>query len=397
MTDDRTLRGAALVAALQQARRATFAATLDLTDAEWRVPYHPGIQPTAWDLAHIGWFAEFWLLRGPHRIGTDLHVAADRPGRCFGADADYDSARLSHRARWEIRLFERAELLDRLAAQLEACCAQVASLGDAATDADLHHARFALYHELMHVEALLWTRATLGRPAPPGYAMPRTGRPHDVAIPGGEHWIGAPRDQPGFAFDNELAGRAVAIAPFRIDSTPVTNGQFRAFVEAGGYRDPLLWPGAAGAWLAKTVPQHPERWRRAGDGNWEQRWFDAWVPLDPEQPVVHVNAHEAEAWCRWAGRRLPTAAEWETAAPRVTWGRTVWEWTSDPFAPYPGFRPGPYHTYSAPWFHHQREMRGGAFATDPRLHCRHYRNFFLPRRTDVFAGFRSVAADSPAG
>ena len=122
------------------------------------------------------------------------------------------------------------------------------------------------------------------------------------------------------------------------------------------------------------------------------RWFDRWLPLDPAQPVVHVNAYEAEAWCLWAGRRLPRAAEWERAATTTTmsWGGTVWEWTADAFEPYLGFVPGPYRDYSAPWFGDHRELRGGSFATPARMHDARFRNFFLPTRTDVFAGFRSA-------
>ena len=107
--------------------------------------------------------------------------------------------------------------------------------------------------------------------------------------------------------------------------------------------------------------------------------------------MIHVSAFEAEAFCRFAGRRLPTAAEWEVAADRLEWGRSVWEWTADPFAPYPGFRPAPYTTYSAPWFFHHREMRGGAFATHRWMHDKRYRNFFQAHRTDVFGGFRTAA------
>lgn len=384
--DPRQLTGDSLIAAMHEARRLTLAATMDLSAAQWQVPYHPGIQPPAWDLAHIGWFAEFWLLRGPHRIGIDMHVHADRPVRFFGPDAEYDSARIAHRARWEMRLLDRTTLVDRLAAQLDACCKALPELGAEG----LYHAHFALFHELMHKEALLWTRATLGYPAPPGHSLPNTGSGPEVAIAGGRFRIGAPEGS-GFAFDNEVPARTVQLDDFRIDSTPVTNGAFAKFVEADGYRQADLWPDAAGRWLAKAARQHPERWRRAGSHGFEQRWFDAWQPLAADQPVIHVSAYEAEAYCRWAGRRLPTAAEWEVAAPQLLWGKTVWEWTADPFAPYPGFRPGPYHTYSAPWFHHQREMRGGAFAAHPLLHSRHYRNFFLPQRTDVFAGFRTVA------
>jgi EgtB-related family protein len=123
------------------------------------------------------------------------------------------------------------------------------------------------------------------------------------------------------------------------------------------------------------------------------RWFDRWQPLAPGAPVIHVSAWEAEAYCRWAKRRLPAAAEWECATrdPRFQWGRSVWEWTADAFVPYPGFVAGPYAEYSRPWFGDHRELRGGAFATHTRLHDPRYRNFFVADRNDVFAGFRTAA------
>jgi ergothioneine biosynthesis protein EgtB len=378
-----------LIEALDEARAATFAATLDLSDEQWMVPYDPGIQPTAWDLAHIAWFAEFWLLRGPHRIGVDTNVRAEAPPRFVGPDELHDSARIRHRDRWRMPLLPRGELLDRMQGQLDACQRAIGAGGD--SDEALYHAHFALFHELMHVEALAWTRGILGLPPPPGLSMPRLGEARQVELPGGEHRIGRREGEPGFAFDNELPGRTVHVRPFQVDEAPVTNGRFLAFVEEGGYERPEFWPGAGGEWLARHGRRMPQRWRRAAGGGIEQRWFDAWRPLDHDEPVVHVSAYEAEAFCRFAGRRLPSAAEWEVAAPHLTWGRSVWEWTADAFAPYPGFRPGPYHTYSAPWFHHQREMRGGAFATHELMHDRRYRNFFLPGRTDVFAGFRTAA------
>ena len=136
-----------------------------------------------------------------------------------------------------------------------------------------------------------------------------------------------------------------------------------------------------------------KRWRRV-DREWQERWFGRWQPLDPAATAVHVNAWEAEAYCRWAGRRLPSAAEWEYAArePRFHWGKSVWEWTADPFLPYPGFVAGPYADYSRPWFGDHRELRGGSFASHERLHSPRYRNFFTPERADVFAGFRSAAS-----
>jgi ergothioneine biosynthesis protein EgtB len=387
----RRLSPAELVAALDEARRATFAASLDLDDEQWRVPFDPGIQPTAWDLAHVAWFAEFWLLRGPHRLGTDAHVHADQPARFVGPDAWYDSAQIAHAARWQMPLFARSELLARLQDQLHAC--QQVLTARAVTLDDLYHAHFVVLHELMHVEALLWTRDLLGLPAPPGYSMPNMPERAPVSLPGGEHQLGIGENEPGFAFDNERPGRTVRPQPFTIDAVPVSNGRFAAFVDDGGYQRPEFWPGAAGDWLQRKPRQLPARWR-AADGGLEQRWFDVWRPLPLDEPIVHVSAWEAEAYCRWARRRLPSAAEWEVAAPHVTWGQSVWEWTADAFAPYPGFRPAPYHTYSAPWFHHQRELRGGAFATHRLMHDHRYRNFFTPGRTDVFAGFRTVAVDA---
>jgi gamma-glutamyl hercynylcysteine S-oxide synthase len=129
------------------------------------------------------------------------------------------------------------------------------------------------------------------------------------------------------------------------------------------------------------------------------RWFDRWLPLDPDLPVIHVNAFEALAYCEWAGRRLPSAAQWERAATVLgrdgfDWGHSVWEWTADAFQPFAGFTAGPYKDYSAPWFGSHRELRGGAFATHARLHDVHYRNFFVPQRTDVFTGFRTASRES---
>ena len=158
-------------------------------------------------------------------------------------------------------------------------------------------------------------------------------------------------------------------------------------------RTPRSGPAPPAPGAQQQDVDHPQRWRRAGDGRWQARWFDRWQPLALDAPVVHVNAWEAEAYCRWAKCRLPSAAEWECAArdPRFRWGGSVWEWTADPFLAYPGFAAGPYADYSRPWFGDHRELRGGSFATQARLHHPAYRNFFTPERSDVFAGFRTAA------
>ena len=350
------------------------------------------MNPIAWELGHLAWFAEFWILRGPHARSASGFVDATRPPRLAGPDAVFDSARLAHADRWTAPLPGRAELAATLAAQLEACVEAIPR--DADDDPAHYFHRLALVHEDMHGEAFAWSRATRARPAPSGLeAMPVLPGGPPLAIAGGEVAVGRAPSTPGFSFDNELPGRTLRLAPFEIDAAPLTNGAFLRFVEEGGYAAAAFWPGAAGAWRRQQTIDHPERWRRAGGGRWQARWFDRWLPLAHEAPLVHVNAWEAEAYCRWAKRRLPGAAEWERAArdPRFAWGASVWEWTADPFLAYPGFAAGPYADYSQPWFGDHRELRGGAFATSPRLHHPAYRNFFTPERSDVFAGFRTAA------
>jgi ergothioneine biosynthesis protein EgtB len=390
-SDPRRLGGAGLADALRDSRATTLARTLDRDDADWRVPRRAGVNPVAWELGHLAWFAEFWILRGPHADTAEGFVAAARPPRIAGPDAVFDSARLAHADRWTTALPSRRELVARLDAQLAACLDALPR--DAADDAANYFHRLALFHEDMHGEAFAWLRATLGWPAPQGLeAMPVLGEAEPLAVAGGETAIGRAANAPGFAFDNELPGRTVTVAPFEIDAAPVTNGRFLRFVEAGGYAEAAWWPGEAGSWRAGIGRDHPARWRRTAEGAWEARWFDRWRPLDLAAPVVHVSAWEAEAWARWAGRRLPAAAEWERAAdePGFRWGDTVWEWTAGAFEPYPGFAAGPYRDYSRPWFGDHRELRGGSFATHRRLHDPAYRNFFTADRSDVFAGFRTA-------
>jgi ergothioneine biosynthesis protein EgtB len=320
------------------------------------------------------------------------------PARIAGPDAHFDSARLPHAARWDLALPSRTRVLQMLGEQLDACLQAMPRLDD---DAALYFHRLALFHEDMHGEALVWLRASLGYPAPADAALRPQAACAGLAVPRGRIRVGAPAGPHDFAFDNELPGFEVELDAFEIDAQPLTAGQFLRFVEAGGYQNPAFWPGAAGAWRAAERRGHPLRWRRATSSpgeSWEVRWFDRWLALDPDLPLIHVNAFEAEAYCLWAGRRLPSAAQWQRAAALppsdgFSWGDSVWEWTTDAFEPYAGFTPGPYKDYSAPWFGTHRELRGGAFATHARMHATHYRNFFVPQRADVFTGFRTAACE----
>jgi iron(II)-dependent oxidoreductase len=254
-----------------------------------------------------------------------------------------------------------------------------------------------------------------------------------VELPGGEFQLGA-EPGTGFVFDNEKWAHPVRLAPFRIARVPVTSGDYLAFVEAGGYRRREWWSEAGWAWRAGAGMQAPRYWSRDGT-SWLQRRFDTVAPVVADHPVVHVNWHEAQAYCRYANRRLPTEAEWEYAAAwsarerekrRYPWGENAptpgyanlesggpvavdsypdgdsaagcrqlignaWEWTESDFDPYPGFVIDPYQEYSRPWFGTHKVLRGASFATTRRLVRNTFRNFYTPERNDIFAGFRTCA------
>jgi iron(II)-dependent oxidoreductase len=386
----RQLAGVALAEALRDSRRRTLSLVGDLSDEQWRVPNKPGINPVAWELAHLAWFGEFWILRGPHADEHGL-IHAARSARIAGPDSLFDSARLAHAQRWQIPLPTRAQVLDTLARQLEAC---LDAMPEQDSDESLYFHRLTLFHEDMHGEALVWMRAALGFSAPAALSLKAQGTTCRIQLPGGAASLGWPMGQRGFAFDNELPGSMLEVQAYDIDMGVVTAGQFQQFVAAGGYETPSLWPEASQPWRDAVRPAHPSRWRRTSQGAWQQRCFDQWMVVDPALPMIHINAFEAEAYCEWVGRRLPLAAEWEyaaTTADGFLWGNSVWEWTADPFLPYEGFVPGPYKDYSQSWFDNHRELRGGAFATHPRMHLHAYRNFFTPERSDIFAGFRTAS------
>src|SRR6187549_3266329 len=231
--DARLLAGSALADALRDARATTLARTMDRDDDAWNVPLQSGVNLPAWELGHLAWFAEFWILRGPHRAGADGFVTAAKPPSIAGPDAIFDSARLAHGDRWRVALPSRDELATRLASQLDACIDAIPR--DHEDDAAHYFHRLALFHEDMHGEAFAWLRATLGWPAPAGLALPSLPAREPLRIDGGEIALGRALDEPGFAFDNEQPALPARVAPFEIDATPVRNAEFLRFVAAGGY------------------------------------------------------------------------------------------------------------------------------------------------------------------
>jgi iron(II)-dependent oxidoreductase len=414
--------GDRLAEALRDSRRRTLAIYAHLDLARLRVPQIPLVNPPLWELSHIAWFQEHWCLRRDGRAPL-----LDR------ADDLFDSSTVPHASRWTLAYPPEERLRRYIDETLEASLETL----EHTSERDRYFHRLALLHEDMHGEALLMTLQTLALPAPAQLPAreppPSSARPaEDVAFAGGEFLQGTPRDESAFVFDNEKWAHPVRVESFAIARDPVTQGEFARFVADEGYMRPGLWTSEGWNWREGAAANAPCYWRREGRDDWRVRRFDRWVALDPFAPMVHVNLHEARAYCRWAGRRLPSEGEWEFAArnggdDRYPWGNApreeaanlelrfaapwagegdgspsrhgirqmiggVWEWTETPFTPYPAFAADPYRDYSEPWFHSHYVLRGGSFATRARLVHNRFRNFYRPERRDVFAGFRTCAA-----
>jgi gamma-glutamyl hercynylcysteine S-oxide synthase len=454
-----------LIATMREFRDRLLSLVADLDDRQLIGPRLAIVNPPLWEIGHVAWTQEFWVLR---RLYGDKAIWEH-------GDRLYNSTDVAHDTRWELLLPNRTDTLHYMNEVLERCCERIAGKLQLAPE-EFYFYWLTTFHEGMHAEALAYTRQTLGYPAPViqgerASAVDGGALSGDVEIPGGKYLIGATKDFP-FVFDNEKWAHEVMLEPFRIARTPVTNGEFRAFVEEGGYRERRFWSEESWQWLesggapqleqsfskffSKSIKEegeaaefkrrldHPAYWRRDGNGRWMQRVYDRYLPLEEALPVIHVSWYEAEAYCNWSGRRLPTEAEWEVAASagpntgpfddshnslrHFPWGDqtatpahanldwraggvvqvgahaagdsafgcrqmigNVWEWTASDFQPYPGFNADPYKEYSQPWFGTHKVLRGGCWATSSLLIRNTWRNFYTPDRRDVWAGIRTCA------
>lgn len=421
---------------LLDTRRRELELLADLTEEQLIGPAARIVEPPIWELGHVGWFQDRWILQN-----LDGLPPADEK-----ADSLYDSYNIPNVERWDLLFPSRGQTVEYITDILERIILRLAEHNP--SEREVYFYKLVLNHEEMHSETMHHIRQTFAYPAPnltqemwepevdPDFEL------HAVEIPGGTYCLGGTEGQP-FIFDNEKWAHPIRIEPFRISATPVTFDQYRQFVDDGGYQERALWSDEGWAWLMESRQEQPVYWKKGPDGKWLWRWFQEWQPIEPYFPMVHVNWYEANAYCKWAGVRLPSEAEWELAASAsptpdgegftdekcwYPWGNrlpepkhanlnsavggladvrsypegdsafglrqmigNIWEWTADTFDAFPGYVIDPYDTYSEPSFGQQKVLRGGCWATRPHVIRNTFRNFYTPDRNNIFAGFRTAS------
>lgn len=425
----------AALARLAEARDRTLRLVSALSDEDATVQHNPLMSPIVWDLGHIARFEELWLtsnLSGEIQFGEmpGMFNPFEHPRRERGA------LRLPG---LRTTLADLSEIRQRVLASLETLDGAESPLLR-----DGYVFEMVAQHEYQHNETILQTlQLKRGAPyaAPRGWTVPSATLAVEpdsmVRFPGGTVTIGT--NDVAEAYDNERPLHQRDVAPFLIARAPVTNGEYLAFMADGGYTRRDLWTPDGWSWLAEAKVQSPGYWEKTSAG-WQTRVMNQTSPVDPRRPVCHICWHEADAFARWAGLRLPTEFEWEVAAAwdpatgagrRYPWGDEaptrehanldqlsfdtaplgayplnvsplgcygmigdVWEWTSSDFAGYPGFRAFPYPEYSEVFFGHEyKVLRGGSWATRPGAIRNTFRNWDYPIRRQIFAGFRCARDD----
>jgi len=419
-----------LVADLKDTRQRTLELIGDLNSQQLIGPMLDTVNPLLWEIGHTAYFYEFWIIRGLHGAESFLD----------NADALYDSINIAHNDRWDLPLLTLEETKTYMQQVFDGVIDVLQS--NNVSNEDIYLSRYAGFHEDMHTEAFTYTRRTLNYPAPKltgchyndktNTVHPLTG---DVDILGGEYLLGAPEDI-DFCFDNEKWQHTVSVKPYSISRTATSYKQFADFVDDNGYTNKQYWSDDGWKWLHDNNITSPNGWKKDSNNNWLIKQFDQWVALPDDSAVIHINWFEANAWCKWAGRRLPSEAEWELAASGkpdninakrlYPWGDAepteklanmnstnmgtininalsdgdsafgcrqmignTWEWVADTFNPYPGFTADMYEDYSQPLFGNTKVLRGGAWATRSRMIRNTWRTYYGADRNDVFAGFRS--------
>ena len=356
---------AAIAGALSEARACTIELIEPLDDEQLNTVYSPILSPLAWDLGHIANFEELWLVQA---IGDREPLRGDL-GRL------YDAIENPRRTRGELPILRDAELRSYMAEVRERTLEVLDAVdlspgGDDPLLRDGFVYEMLLAHEHQHNETMLQLLQLVDgyEPSRPvGTEAVGGGGSAAVAIEAGVHAIGAPAA--GFAYDNERPRHEVELGPFEIDRDPVTNAAYAEYLEATGAGPPLYWEREGDRWVSTAMGRR--------------------TPLEPDHPVVHVSWEEADAYARWAGKRLPTEFEWEAARAELGSLGQAWEWTASDFRAYPGFEAFPYREYSEVFFGDgYKVLRGSSWATHPRVARPTFRNWDLPQRRQIFSGLR---------
>jgi gamma-glutamyl hercynylcysteine S-oxide synthase len=369
----------AIVERLAAARQRTLELIEPLDDEQLNRVYSPLLSPLAWDLGHIANFEELWLVQ---TIGGREPLRGEL-GRF------YDAIENPRKTRGELPILRDAELrayLDDVRVRTLEVLDEV-EIGGAESDDPLLREGFVyemlLAHELQHNETMLQLLQMVDGYEPPSTARPRFSASSPqfrdlatemVRIEGGDHEVGAP--DRGFAYDNERRRHTVELEPFEIDLAPVANGAYIEFVNETGAEPPMYW-------------------ERDGEGGWIDTAMGRGSAVEPAHPVIHVSWWDADAFARWAGKRLPSEMEWEAAHASLRGVGEVWEWTSSDFLAYPDFKAFPYPEYSEVFFGDEyKVLRGGSWATHSSLMRPSFRNWDLPQRRQIFAGIRCARTRS---
>ena len=357
----------------------------------------PDASPAKWHRAHVTWFFETFVLQrfqpGYRRFD---------PAFAFLFNSYYEAAGPRH-ARPRRGMLTRPASAEVGAYRAHVDAAMAALLGAPGLPAEAAAlVELGLHHEEQHQELLLtdilhaFSENPLQPAYDPAWEAPRTARgpARFLEGPAGAVRIGAEAArEDGFVFDNETPRHTAWLEPYRIADRLVTNGEWLGFMRDGGYADPMLW--MSDGWAARGAEgwEAPMYWTRGEDGAWRQFGPGGTRPVDPDAPVLHVSWYEADAFARWAGRRLPTEQEWEAASAlpgfRDATG-IAWQWTGSAYRPYPGFRPWPgaVGEYNGKFMVNQMVLRGGSLATPPDHARPTYRNFFGPEKRWQFTGLR---------
>jgi ergothioneine biosynthesis protein EgtB len=406
---------------LRASRQLSLALAAPLSDEDQTVQPMDDASPTKWHLAHTTWFYESFILK-PH-LPDYREFSADFE-YCFNS---YYESKGERQPRGRRGLLTRppAQQVRAYRAYVDEALTQLFTRGfvDEGPDPLAVLIELGINHEQQHQELLLTDILSLfaAQPLRPAYRDPipklepveATAAAEYIRFEGGIRAVGY--DGAGFSYDNEGPRHEVLLYPFRLANRCVTNCEWLAFIEAGGYREPLVWLADGWATVKAQDWQAPGYWEER-DGAWHQMTLEGLLPVDPRAPVTHISYYEANAFAHWAGKRLPTEFEWETASagcslagndlstnslrPRpastASDGRLaqmfgdVWEWTSSAYLPYPGYRPpsGAVGEYNGKFMVSQNVLRGGSCATPPGHIRASYRNFFFPHQRWQFTGLR---------